>query len=169
LKEYVELLIDRLREADPSAVTRIAAVVGGRRARIVVDKESVEVSFGPSGLVVNAITGDSVDGTGTMTRATALDLLDGYVEVTTAILDGGLEVVGSVENVARIGQAIEILLDGAVRAPAMQDLGRDFRDDPCRPARNARSSGPFRRRTPFYAAAPSAEEVALLSRLDLLP
>jgi hypothetical protein len=104
-----------------------------------------------------------------MTRVSALDLLDGYTEVTTAILDGALEVAGRVEDIARIGQAIEILLDGAVRAPALQDLGRDFRDDPCRPQRPARSSGSVERRAPFYPDAPRPEELALLARLDLLP
>jgi hypothetical protein len=98
-----------------------------------------------------------------------LDLLDGYLEVTAAVLDGALEVVGDIPAIVAIGQALEILLDGAARIPSLQLLARDFRDDPCRPAPPSHPAGPIGRRTPFYPDPPTVEERRLLAKLDLLP
>jgi hypothetical protein len=136
----------------------------------------VDVAFAADGrIVAKPAAGPAgtrpgtVDGAGSTTRATVLAMLDGYLEVSAAVLDGELELIGALDDVARIGQAIEILLDGAVRAPALQALARDFRDDPCRPAIPVRAGGPARRRTTFYPDAPPPDELALFARLDLLP
>lgn len=171
LAQYLELLLGRLGEADPAAVGRIRQVVGPRRARITLDEESVDVSFAGDRFVVEPAGPVAVSGAGATTRAVVLDLLDGFREVTAAVLDGDLELAGTVEDVAAIGQAIELLIDASVRAPALQALARDFRDDPCRPP--SPSPPPPRRlsprRTPFYPDAPIPTELAVLRRRDLLP
>lgn len=177
LAEYVTLLVERLGVGEPALLARLREVVGGRAARIALDDEAVEVRFAGDALVVRQLgapdgaPGDApaVDGDGGTDRLTTLDLLDGYAEVTDAILDGRLRAAGDIENLARIGQAVEVLLDGATRIPALQRLARDYREDPCRAARP-----PWRARPGPAAAAGMvdvlrAEERERLRRLDLLP
>jgi hypothetical protein len=161
LAEYVGELIARLGAADPAAFERLRLVVDGRRARIVVDDEAVDVRFTGSVLSVEPAGADVPDGTGITDRATTLELLDGYLEVTDAILDGRLDVTGTVDDVERMFLAIEILLDVAARSPTLQDLAADYRADPCREPRRA---------PPIPLSLHSAEsERALLERLGLLP
>jgi hypothetical protein len=167
LAEYIDELIARLDAAEPAAVTRMRAAVGTCRARIRLDDEAVDVSFDvDGGLRVDEPSGP-VDGEGATDRQTVLDILDAYVEVTDAILDGRLAITGATENVQRIFVAIEILLDGSTRVPALQKLARDFRDDPCREPRR-----PPRRRsreTPWHPTGDDASELSVLERHDLLP
>jgi len=169
LGEYVAELVRRLGEADPAALERMRRTVGSRRARFRVDDEAVDVWFEPDGgLRVEEPAGHrEVDGEGEADRGTVLDLLDGYLEVTDAILDGRLRVFGAVDEIARIFAAIEILLDCSARAPALQRLARDFRDDPARepPAAPQRRS----RGGPWHPAGPDGAELSLLARLGLLP
>jgi len=161
LAEYVTELIGRLGAADPPALERMRAVVDGRRARIVLGEETVDVTFAGAELLVEPSTSGAVDGEGVTDRATTLELLDGYLEVTDAILDGRLDVTGTVDDVERMFLAVEILLDVAARAPALQDLAADYRADPCREPR--RSPPP-----PPPGTSPESEH-ALLDRLGLLP
>jgi hypothetical protein len=159
--------VRRLGEADPAAVERMRRTVGARRARLRLDDEAVDVWFEPDGLRVEPPGDEPVDGEGETDRATVLDLLDGHLEVTDAILDGRLRVSGAVDEIARMFAAIEILLDGSARAPALQRLARDFRDDPSReppPAPHRRS-----RRGPWHPQGPDDAELELLARLGLLP
>lgn len=167
LGEYVEALVEELGRADPAALDRMREVVGSRRARIGLDDESVDLGFVGSRLVVETSSTDPVDGEGTTDRGTVFDLTDGYLELADAMLDGRLDVRGSADDVQRIFAAIEILLDASARAPALQRLARDFREDPCRPPRGrpVRASA----RVPWYPPTSGAAEVALLARLDLLP
>jgi hypothetical protein len=141
-------------------------VVGARRARIRLDDEVVDVAFDVEGLRVGEPAG-AVDGEGTTDRQTVLDLLDGYLEVTDAILDGRLLVVGDTDDTARMFAAIEILLDGSTRIPPLQELARDFRADPCREPRR-----PPRRRSrpsPWHPTGGDPAELSVLDRHDLLP
>ena len=161
LAEYVGELVRRLGDADPAALERMRAVVDGRRARIVLDDEAVDVAFAGAELRVEPAGEGAVDGTGVTDRATTLELLDGYLEVTDAILDGRLDVTGGVDDVERMFGAIEILLDVAARAPALQDLAADYRADPCR--------APRRSPPPPPPARSGESERALLDRLGLLP
>jgi hypothetical protein len=172
LGDLIAALVGRLGEGDPAALARLRQVVGARRARIALDGETVEVWFSPPGRLVAAAPGRPVDGAARTRRATTLHLLDGCLEVEAAILDGQLEVIGEVGDVVRIFQAIEILLDGAVRDPAMQALARDYRARSRRGAPLASGPPAPGSRSP---AAPRANgelpevELDLLRRLDLLP
>jgi hypothetical protein len=143
-------------------------VVGSGRARIRLDDEAVDVWFGAAGeLVVGPAVGDEVDGEGATDRQTVLDLMDGYVELGDAILDGRLRIVGPVEQIARMFEAIEILLDGSPRIPSLQQLAREFRNHAApgpRAARVARS-----RSEPWHPSGPDDDERSLLERLDLAP
>jgi hypothetical protein len=167
LGEYIEALVEELGRADAEGPARMCRVVGSRRARIVLDDESVDVHIDAGVLVVEASSTDAVDGEGTTDRGTVLDLIDGYVDVADAILDGRLDVRGSLDDVQRMFAAIEILLDASARTPGLQQLARDFRDDPCRPTRErpVRGTAP----EPWYPPSPGADEMAVLERLDLLP
>lgn len=167
LGEYVAELVRRLGEAEPGALERLREVVGARRARITLDNEAVEVSFGAGGLHVEPAGPGTADGEGRTDRVTTLDLLDGYLEVTDALLDGWLEARGPLDDVTRMFQAIEILLDASSRVPALQELASDYRNDPCRPGRGA---GRIRSRaTPFPPDGLPDDEAAVLRRLKLLP
>jgi hypothetical protein len=169
LGEYINRLIDGLEASDPEAAARIRLIVGDRRARIRLDEEAVDVRYEGGRLRAVAARGGAVDGEGRTTRAATLDLLDGYLEVGDAVLDGRLELIGTADDVSRMLHAVEVLLDGAARDPALQGLARDFRDDPCLSPPVARTGGPVARRTRFYPDRASPAEISLLARLDLLP
>ena len=167
LGEYIAALIDALGAANPAALARMRQVVGERRARIVLDDEAVDISFGPSGLYVRtAETSTEVNGVGQTDSATVLALLDGYLEVEAAILTGRLRVSGAPEDITRMFVAIEILLDSAPRTPALQMLAARFR----RERRELRGL-PIadRRGAAWYPFGSHANEYELLARLDLLP
>ena len=161
LAEYVSELIGRFAAADPQALERLRTVVDGRRARLVLDDEAVDVRFSGDRLLVEPPGPDPPDGTGVTDRATTLALLDGYLEVTDALLDGRIDASGTVDDVERMFLAIEILLDVAARAPGLQDLAADYRADPCREPRRAPPA-------PIADTNPGSER-ALLDRLGLLP
>jgi SCP-2 sterol transfer family len=159
-------LIGRLDAAEPEAGERMRGVVGRRRAQISLDDETVDVDFDGDELRVEPPSG-RVDGEGTTDRHTVLDILDGYIEVTDAILDGRLTIVGETEDVSRMFIAVEILLDGSTRIPPLQDLARDFREDPCREPRR-----PPKRRSsdrPWHPTGGDPSELSVLERRDLLP
>jgi hypothetical protein len=167
LGEYVAELIGRLAAAEPAAVERMRQVVGARRARIRLDAEVVDVVFGADGALRVEEPSGRVDGEGATDRQTVLDLLDGYLEVTEAILDGRLAVAGETDAIARMFVALELLLDGSARIPSLQDLARDFREDPCREPRRGPSMRA--RPRPWHATGSDPAERSLLERNDLLP
>jgi hypothetical protein len=154
-------MVARLGAADPAALARLRRVVGARRARIALDDEVIDVRWTAGGLQVTPAGDAAVEGEGATDRQTVLDLLDGHLEVHDAILDGRLAVTGGVDAVERMFLAIEILLDGGARTPAMQALADEFRADPRSPTRR-----PSSRHEPASA---SAAERELLARLGLLP
>ena len=170
LGEYITELVARLRAGEPRLFQRLRQVVGDRRARMTLDDESVVVEFKGDRLEISPDVADSpVAGDGGCDRETTLRLLGGYGEVTGAILEGSLRASGDIESLARIFQAIEILLDASSRNPSLVALSRSYSLDPCRP--RPRSAFPRVERDPIVMQ-PSklpAFERALLNRLDLLP
>ena len=167
LGDYIAALIEALGEANPDAVSRMRRVVGLSRARIVLDDEAVDVYFGASGLQVQpAIDKTEVDGVGETDSATVLALLDGYLEVETAILNGRLRVFGAAEDITRMFLAIEILLDATPRTRNLQLLARRFREE-----RGVMRDAPASdlRRVVWYPFGSGVSEYELLSRLGLLP
>jgi hypothetical protein len=168
LAEYIMLLHSRLEAEDHIAAARLRDAVGDRSACIVLDDERVVVRFEGVRLVASSTLASEADGGGVTSRATTLDFIGGYLEVTDAVLDGRLDLIGTVDDIAAIGQAIEILIDGSSRISRLQQLARDFWDDPCRAAAGTREAGPMERRTAFYPDSPREEERALLTRLGLL-
>lgn len=165
LAEYIVALVERVADGEPRAYARLREVVGARIARITLDAESVVVRFDGDRLVVTGYAPDAaVDGEGGTDRVTTLRLLDGSLEVTEAIVQGRLDARGDGENLARIFQAIEVLLDASTRVPSLPRLAGAYEADPCRPSRP-----PVRERPGEAALAAQAAERALLLRLDLLP
>jgi hypothetical protein len=159
LAEYVSELMVRLGSADPAALARLREIVGARRAAISLDDEAIEIRWARDRFQVTPAGAGQVDGTGATDRQTVLDLVAGRLEIHEAILDGRLHVIGEIGDVERIFLAIEVLLDAAARAPALQALAEDYRADPCRP----------RRRRVSRAKPPVDTERDVLNRLDLLP
>ncbi|MDQ3697398.1 MAG: hypothetical protein M3373_05165 [Gemmatimonadota bacterium] len=170
LAEYIDALVQRLAQGDPEADSRLRAVVGALRARITLDGETAECWFeGPRFVVLPGPTSQPADGEGSTDRATTLELLGGYLEVSDAILDGRLRATGEVDSLARIFQAIEILLDASTRVPALPRLALDYGDDPCRPSPASHSLGPRSRAVVLDPGRPREDERDILRRLDLLP
>lgn len=167
LADYISELIRFLGEAHPAALLRMRNVVGARRARIILDRESVDVSFdGGSFNVTPAGADNVVDGVGETDSDTVLDLLNGYLEVTEAILTGRMLIQGDTDDISRIFIAIEILLGASPRTPALQALAQSFEQD--RQGRSRRGR-PDQGRPTFYPFASSQAEEQLLARLELLP
>jgi SCP-2 sterol transfer family len=165
LAVYVAALVERLAEGEPRAYERLREIVGNRVARITLDAETVAVRFDGGRLVVAESASDEpVDGEGRTDRVTTLRLLDGSLEVMEAIVQGRLEARGEVENLSRIFQAVEVLLDASTRVPSLPRLAGGYEADPCRPSRP-----PVREHPGEAALAARAAEHALLLRLDLLP
>jgi hypothetical protein len=170
LAEYVTELVSRLGQEEPSRLSRLREVVGSRRARIRLDKEVVLVQFEGATLVVGDAGDDApVDGAGRTDRATTLALLAAETELTDAIVSGRLDARGEVEDLTRIFIAIEILLDASSRSPLLQDLARDFENDPCRATRTDWAHRQRPAPVPVDPDRRPASEHQMLSRLDLLP
>ncbi len=170
LAGWIVALVGALGAADPPALARLRRLVGPRRARIGLDGERVDVAFVRGGLVaVAAGPRRHVHGAGETDRDTVLDLLDGHCEVLDAILDGRLRIHGATDAIGRILGAIEIVLDAAPRAPALQALAAEFRRAAVRPARTRAVAGAPVRLTAWFPTERPAAEDALLARHDLLP
>lgn len=170
LGEYISALVENLAAADQAAMQRLVEVVSGRRARISVGDESVQVYFRAGELIVEPDSGSPADGTGRTDSETVLDLLAGRLEVTTAVVDGLLEISGDEDSVSRILLAIEILLDSSARNPGLQHLARSYRAGSGIGPGSPAGARPARRSpaTAWYPDVISGEEMALLARFGLL-
>lgn len=167
LSQYIAALISVLGAAHPSMLARMRLIVGDRRARIVLDDEAVEVAFDQEGLKVQPLIGNTeLSGEGATDTATVLELLNGYLEVSDAILSGRLRVFGEAEDIIRMFMAIEILLDAAPRTPALQSLAARFLNDR---RSQRRPPTPDGARVSWYPFRGKTNELKLLEDLDLLP
>lgn len=163
LGEYIVALVDVLATDDPVGFTRMREIVEARAARIELDDEAVEVIFVAGVLRIAPNLGFAVDGSGSTDSATVLDLLDGNLEVSTAVLDGRLRLRGDAEDIARMCMAIEILLSASARSPGLQALSERF----WRERGGTRQASRYS--IAWYPFACSDTEFALLNRLGLLP
>jgi hypothetical protein len=167
LAEYITALISELGSLHPTLLARMRLIVGDRRARVVLDDEAVDVFFSLEGLHVRLAAEDAeLSGEGATDAATVLELLDGYLEVSEAILSNRLRVFGQADDVVRMFMAIEILLDASPRTPSLQDLAAKFRRDK---RQQPDSRMPNIDRVPWYPFNPDPGELQLLTALDLLP
>src|ERR1700730_3903199 len=101
LGAYIAARVRTLDRADPPAGRRLRAIVGARRARIGLDDETVDVFFVADRLTARtpapreAAARRAVDGSGYSDRTTTTELLDGWVEVSEAIIAGDIEATGT--------------------------------------------------------------------------
>ncbi len=169
LQDYLVQLISRLREADTDAYRALRRLVGDRCACIVVDREAILIQFRAGEFLATGrnadFTSDDPVARGVTTRQTVLALMNGYQDLSEAIHLGALDMIGLAEDIVIMGQAIEILMDASARTAALQDLGNDYRRDPCLPPFNGVQTY-LRQRRPRERTA--AREYKLLKRLDLL-
>lgn len=166
---YIEAIVTTLASHDATAIARIRRVAAGQRARIMLDGEAVEVTFQRDQLRIEPAGPGPVDGTGQTGRRTVLDLLDGRLEASVAILDGLIRIDGTPDAVAAMLLIIEIVLDASPRNAALQLLAREFITDPS--SRQAYIPGERSRQpsTAWYPIARTPGEDGVLARLDLLP
>ncbi len=167
---YIEAMVTIIASDDAFAAARLRRAAAGRRARIMLDSEAVEVSFDEERLrIETADSGRHVDGTGQTDRRTVLDLLAGRLEVAAAILDGLINIEGPPDAVAAMLLIIEIVLDAAPRSPALQLLADEFVNDSSSRRVNAPGPGSRHQSTAWYPIARAPAEDSVLARLDLLP
>jgi len=169
LQWYIRQLVEALRECDPEGYDRMCRVVGRRTARIQLDDETAFVWMNLGVVQVEPALGENeeVFGEGKTDSQTVLALLDGSLEVSDAILNDALVVHGEIEQVNRMFQAIEILLDASPRCPRLQNLSRQFVTE--RSAAGVLSEAPQFRGSEWYPFAVPPDEKKLLIRYDLLP
>lgn len=166
LVEYIQALIGTLRAFDPAAYTRMCHLVGSKTARIQLDAEVADIRIKDGVLIANAPSRKrSVDGIGSTDTATVLALLRGDIEVPDAILNESLRVFGDVEDIDRMFQAIEILLDASPRCPGFQKLSEQFVANGLRLNQTGTMEYP---RPTWYPFALDSNEIELLARYGLL-
>jgi hypothetical protein len=159
---YIASLVEALDAADPQAANRLRHVTRDRAATIALDDEAAGVAFVDGALVISAGSADRPP-CGRTDSATVVALLDGRLEVHAAIVDGRIDITGSVDDVNRILCAIEILLDASPRVPALQQLAADFRTTHA-PRGTERTDW-----LAWYPFRPTTSEWRLLQTLDTLP
>lgn len=167
LGRYIQELLRYLKQFDVRAYGRVCRLVGRRVARIQLDAEAVYVCMRGEALEVLPRSPDDAsppEGEGVTDTSTVLALLRGDLEVSEAILDGALRIHGEIDDVSRMFQAIEILLDASPRCPMLHLLSRQFVAEATYPDHSR--SFP---RARWYPFAVSPEESALLKRYGLLP
>jgi hypothetical protein len=159
---FITALVAALDAADDTAARRLRHVIRDRVATIALDDEAVTVAFTNETLTVApALRRDPPYGA--TDSATVVALLDGRIEAHAAIVDGRIDVRASDEDVARIFAVIEILLDAAPRAPALQRLAAEFRA--AHPAAGAHRTD----WVSWYPFRPTTAEWQTLSAIDALP
>jgi hypothetical protein len=170
LDEYVRRLVGLLDLREPAAAARMRRAAGQMRASVGLDAEEVEVWFAETGeLVVSEEPDDRrLDGSGWTDRETVLDLLAGRIEASRAILEGRIHVAGTPDAVVAVLLAIEILIDGATRIPALQELAGRLVEAATPGAGVQAATTDRAAATVWYPRArPDSEEV-LLTRLGLV-
>jgi hypothetical protein len=166
LAKYIKALIAILQAFDPAAYARMCHIVGSRTARIQLDAEVANVRMKNRVLIATTATKEStVDGVGVTDTGTVLALLRGDIEVSEAILNGALSVFGDVDEINRMFQAIEILLDAAPRCPDLQKLSEQFVAKARIVNRVGTTAYP---RANWYPFALDSDEIELLARYGLL-
>jgi hypothetical protein len=166
LAEYIQELIGTLRAFDPAAYARMCHVVASKTARIQLDAEVAEIRIKNRVLTANSPSRRrSVDGIGLTDTATVLALLRGDIEVPDAILNGSLRVFGELDDIDRMFQAIEILLDASSRCSRLQKLSEDFVANGPSLRRVGSMAHP---RPNWYPFALDSKEIDLLARYGLL-
>jgi hypothetical protein len=166
LGEYIRALVAMLHVCNRVAYDRLCHVVGTRVACIQLDDQAVYVRVRDGILILETASGTGVraDGQGATDSETVLALLRGDLAVFEAILDDRLSIHGDIEQINRMFQAIDILLDVSPRCPAMQGLSAQFVEESL-PSKMSPAISMLN----WYPFAVNAAELAFLTRFGLLP
>jgi len=167
LGQYIAELVTCLERCDPKAYGRMCHVVGERVARVQLDDQSVYIDMQDRVLHIESAppTDGLVNGgEGATDTATVLAILRGDLEVSEAILNGSLAVYGEIEEINRMFQAIEILLEASPHCPALQKLKEHFVEESGSSTLSADIP-----RASWYPFAVESPELELLGRNGLLP
>jgi hypothetical protein len=127
LGTWIAALVSGLAAADPAAYVRLSVVAGGRWARITLDEDTVVAGMSSAGVIIRPGDSEPVDGYGRTSRAVVLAILNARLEAGDAVRSGLIEVYGDLDALSRIFTVIEILLDGATRAPLLRALADQLR------------------------------------------
>ena len=131
MADYLRNLMGAISRWEPSSANAIRAIVGERRARIMLDDEAATIRFEGERFIVRKAAlpgnGNRALSNGGTDRKTCVALLAGHLEVSEAVMDGRLEINGSAEDVIDMCTVIELMIDASTRIPEIQQLARTFR------------------------------------------
>ena len=128
LWDWIEALVEALEDDPWGAGERLRDLVQGYTARIVLDGEAVLVTM-PGRRLERLPPSSTVplDGSGSTTSAVVVAILEHGLELTDAVERGLVQAQGSTDAVLRMFHAIELILDGSSRVPALRLLADEFR------------------------------------------
>jgi hypothetical protein len=117
-----------IRAECPEAYRRLCAALGGRSARFDVDGEVIFVrSNGGEVEAGSDARGANVTIEVTAGRRALLDLIDGRQNLEEAVLEGGVDARGGVEDLIALHDGLRWYVAGSVRAPSSWPLSEAFR------------------------------------------
>jgi len=115
-----------LRIEAPDAHAGMCARLAGRRLRLVVDGEPVDLSFAHDDVTL-PVTSDAPHVELVTSRRTILDVVDARATLVSAALGDALTLRGRPAHVLAFHDGLVAYVHGGVRAPSFRGLLRDFR------------------------------------------
>lgn len=116
-----------IREETPDAFAWLARELRGLRIRCAVDDEAFVVLGGDPPRVIGARGERRLDADVRASKPAVLDLIDGEVDMLTAIRQRRVSLTADIRLMGRIARAQRAFAEGAVRARGVRDLLRRYR------------------------------------------
>ncbi len=116
-----------LERESPQHLARLQALLQDRTVHIGVGPEVARVAARADRPVTCAGAGTSANVSVRLSRRAFDELLDGGLETIDAVLDGRLEVVGSLGDLAVFHDALQAYVHGAIRSPGFPPLMAHWR------------------------------------------
>jgi hypothetical protein len=126
--DFLARSLELLAREAPRSYEDVYARLGGRRVGIEVDGEAVSISPRWGKLVPGALVGD-FSARASASRAVLGRLLAGERDLTQAILDDDVVLIGALEDLTAFYDALIAYFGGAVRCRTFPDLLEEFLAD----------------------------------------
>ena len=125
---YIAKSLIALRQECSTAYFLMCGQLAPRRARLVIDGESVTLAFDPSGVHVLP---EPIEPTAELvtSRTTILNVLDARLTLAEAVLSDAIVLKGHVDDLTAFHDGLMTYVRGAVRSPSFPRLLDRFRQD----------------------------------------
>jgi len=126
---FIETSLTTLRAECYPAYQAMCGLMAGRSVILTIGAETMQLVVGPDEVDITHPNqrNDSHPHLSTSAQ-TILDLADGKTTILSALLSGSLDLKGSLQEIARIYEALMAYLRGAVRCPSFPQLLDNFRE-----------------------------------------